>query len=136
MAGVEVPDLLADLQVGFKVLKFLEIVPVLVDDRAATVLHRPDDQVQVPPAFRPFVKGVKAEEMADDFIESRLWVVEPEADTIAGIDVHPVEELVVEDARLLQDSALLVDVVLLLRHGAGRERRRPSETRALSALAK
>src|SRR5438309_11639102 len=126
MAGVEVPDLLADLQVGFEVLEFLEIVPVLIDDRRATVLHRPDEQVQVPPAFRPFVEGVKAEEMSDDLIESRLWVVEPEADTIAGIEVHPVEEVVVEDARLLLDAAILVDIVLLLRHGAGRERRRPS----------
>src|SRR5207302_8968231 len=101
MAGVEVPDLLADLQVGFEVLEFLEIVPVLIDDRRATVLHRPDDQVQVPPAFRPFVKGVKAEEMADDLIEYRLWVVEPDADRIAGIDDHTVVELVSEDARLL-----------------------------------
>jgi len=56
VAGVEVPDLLADLKVGFEVLELLEIVPVLVDDRRAAVLDRPDDQVQVPPAFRSFVR--------------------------------------------------------------------------------
>jgi hypothetical protein len=116
----------ADLEVGFEVLELLEIVPVLEDDRRPAVLERPDDQVQVSSAFRALIEGIEAEEMADDLLESRLRVVEPEADAIPRIDVHPVEELIVEDARLLQEAALLVDIVLGLGHGAGRDTRRPS----------
>src|SRR5712692_8460869 len=126
VTGVQVPDQFADLEVRFEVLELLEIVPVLEDDGRAAVPERPDDQVQVPPAFRPLVEGVEAEEMADDLLEPRLRVIEAEPDPIPRIDVHSVEELVVEDARFLEDAALLVDIVLRLGHGAGRDARRPS----------
>src|SRR5205807_8648864 len=126
VSSVQVTDQFADLEIGLEVLELLEVVPVLEHHDRAAVLDRPDDEVQVAPALGPLIQGIKTEEMADDLLEARLWVVEPETDPVARVDVHPVQELVIEDARLLEDAALLVDIVFLLGHGAGRERHRPS----------
>src|SRR5438093_10767685 len=99
----------------------LEFVADLVSDRRPTFLHEPDHEVQVAAAFRALEQGVEAEEMAHDLLESGLRIVEAEPDSIAREDVHPLEELVIEDPRLLEDPALLGNIVLRLGHGAYRE---------------
>src|SRR2546422_5614972 len=126
MARVKVSDLLADFVVRLEVLELLQVVPILVEDRRPTVLHRANHEVQVPATLGPFVEGVEAEEVPDDLLEAGLGIIETEADAIARVDVHPFQELVIEDARLLEDAALLRDVVLRLRHGAKQETHRPS----------
>src|SRR5256886_12789858 len=115
MARVQVSDLLADFHVRLEVLELLEVVPILVQDGRPTVLHRADHEVQVPAAFGSLVEGVEAEEVSDDLLEAGLGIVEAETDAIARVDVHPVHELVIEDARLLEDAALLSYFVLRLR---------------------
>src|SRR5439155_21181071 len=69
-------------------------------------------------------------EMAHDLLESGLRIVEAEPDSVARADVHPLEELVIEDPGLLEDPALLGDIVLRLGHGAYREGLGPSSTSA------
>src|SRR2546428_12900766 len=56
--------------------------------------------------------------MADHLFEAGMGIVEAETDAVPRKDVHLLEELFVEDPRLLQDATLLGDVVLRLRHGA------------------
>src|SRR5947199_8435387 len=103
MSRVQVLDLVAHLEVWLHDLELLEVVPVFVDDRRPTVLHEPDHEVQVAATFRAFEKGVKAEEVADDLLESGLRIAEAEADPVAGAHVHPPAELVIDHPRRLAD---------------------------------
>src|SRR5439155_235129 len=78
MSRVQVLDLVAHVEIRLHDLELLEVVPVFVDDRRPTVLHKPDHEVQVAATFRALEQGVEAEEMADDLLESGLRIVEAE----------------------------------------------------------
>ena len=84
VASVQVLDQVPDLKVRLHDLELLEVVPVLVDDRRAAVLHEAEHEVQVPAALRPFVEGVEAQEVPSDLLEAGLRVVEAKADAIAS----------------------------------------------------
>src|SRR2546423_14529037 len=121
VAGVQGLDQVPDLNVRLHDLELLEVVPVLVDDRRAAVLHEAEHEVQVPAALRPFVEGVEAQEAPSDLLEAGLRAVEAEADAIARADVHPFQELLVAYARFLHDTTVLGAVVFRFCHGAVRE---------------
>src|SRR5947199_10793392 len=121
MTGVEIANLVPHFHVRLEDFVLLEVVPVLVDHRRASVLHGPDHEVQVAPALRALIEGVEPEEMANHLLEPGMGIVETEADAVAWKDIHLFEELFVEDPRLLEDPTLLRDVVRGLRRGAQRD---------------
>src|SRR5438445_579452 len=82
------------------------------------------EKLEIANRRRPLVEGVESEKMAKHLLEAGMRVVEAEPDAVPRIDVHLLQELLVEDACFLQDAALLRDVVLQLRHGAQRDTHR------------
>src|SRR3989449_4211975 len=120
VTGVEIANLVPHFHVRLEDFVLLEVVPVLVDHRRASVLHGPNHEVQVAPALRALVERIEPKEMADHLLEAGMGIVEAETDAVTRKDVHLFEELLVEDPRLLENATLLCDVVLGLRHGAQR----------------
>src|SRR5438445_12289114 len=105
VAGIQIPDLVADLRVRFEDLVLLEVVPVLVDDRRAAVLHGPDSEVQIAPAPGALVEGLDTETIADPLFEAGMRVVAAAPDAAPRMNVPPLQAPPVGYALLLSRAA-------------------------------